>query len=86
MNEKEAWLEIAETYDTPRTDRNDKQTYLAAYGICAAIAVVGVDLPTFNRMEKKIEAALEGKTYFCDYNEASDKFRAEYCHHQASLL
>lgn len=91
MNEKEAWLIIEKAYETPRSNRSTEQNCIAEFGICSAIFGLWLDGEiednTMNIMNKKIDNDLgNDKAYFCARDEAGDKFRAEYCRKQASLL
>ena len=87
MNEKEAWLYIAEAYEIPRLERNKNQTFLAEFGICHALVVIDISSQICLIMDNKVlNDLLQDRIYFCARDEAGDKFRAEYCRKQASLL
>lgn len=87
MNEKEAWLEIEEAYDTPYNKRSNMQRAITNFGICNALCVVDISPQLCRIMDNKVIDDLAGRLYFCRCrNEEGNKFRAEYCRKQASLL
>lgn len=82
MTEKQAWLTIAEAYGTLRGRRSKKQRELAMCGICHAITESTVQDDLRPRMREKVYRDLDSGrfgAYFCVYNRANDKLRADYC-------
>lgn len=64
MTHKQTWLEIAEAYLTPRSERTEKQRFLTVLGLCDAASDMGLKFHKMARLMGELVGPFHGIDYW----------------------
>lgn len=82
------WTEIAETFDTPKAKKNDRQKRIATHGLCYGLLTCGIRGHIINKVmsiARECDIPISLSPYWWPRTEKRDRYRATFAGLMAAM-